>query len=222
MYSGKQTSFFQSYCGVRLGENLSPVLFSLFLNDIEDYLRSSRCSRIKLDSSDYDIEVYLQILVLFYAGDTVMFGTDEKTVHANFDAFYEYCEVWKLNINFNKTKIMIFGIRNTDNFQFYIGQDTISKCHEFKYLGVIFSITRSFYKAIKHNVEHTKKALHLLYKRINNSLINAAVRPHDITNFDLWLWDLGFPKYKHYEVSKEHTAVYALRWTRKGANRSTH
>ena len=30
MYSGKQSNFFNSYCGVRPGENLSPVLFSLF------------------------------------------------------------------------------------------------------------------------------------------------------------------------------------------------
>ena len=37
-----------------------------------------------------------------------------------------------------------------------------------KYLGVIFSKTRSFYKAVKHNVEHAKKSLHLPYKRINN------------------------------------------------------
>ena len=48
-----------------------------------------------------------------------------------------------------KQKKIIFGIRNTDNFQFHIGQDIISKCNEYKYLGVIFSKTRSFYKAIK-------------------------------------------------------------------------
>ena len=30
MYSGNQSNFFQSFLGVRQGENLSPVLFSLF------------------------------------------------------------------------------------------------------------------------------------------------------------------------------------------------
>ena len=120
------------------------------------------------------------------------------------NAFYEYFEVWKLNINFNKTNIMIFGIRNTDHFQFHIGQDIIFKCNEYKYLGVSFFKTRSFYKAIKHNVEHAKKAFHLLYKRIKNLYtpidlqLQAAVRPLDITNFALWLWDLGFPKHKSY------------------------
>ena len=134
VYSGKQTSFFQSYCGVRQGENLSPVLFSLFLNDLDDYLRPSRCSGIKLDSPDYDIAVHLQILVLLYADDTVIFGTDAKAFQENLDAFCEYYEVWKLNVNFNKTKIMIFGIRSIDNFQFHVGQDIISKCNEYKYM----------------------------------------------------------------------------------------
>ena len=41
---GNQSGFFQSYCGVRQGENLSPVLFSLFLNDLEEFLESRQCS----------------------------------------------------------------------------------------------------------------------------------------------------------------------------------
>ena len=32
-YNGEQSFFFQSFRGVRQGENLSPVLFALFLND---------------------------------------------------------------------------------------------------------------------------------------------------------------------------------------------
>ena len=33
-HAGEQSSFFHSYCGVRQGKNLSPVLLSLFLNDL--------------------------------------------------------------------------------------------------------------------------------------------------------------------------------------------
>ena len=39
---------------------------------------------------------------------------------------------------------------------------------EFKYLGIIFTKSRSFYKAMKNNVDQAKKAMHLLYKRIRN------------------------------------------------------
>ena len=115
-----------------------------------------------------DVDMFLKIFVLLYADDTVIFGTDEHTFQENLNAFNDYCNLWKLNVNFNKTKVMIFGLRNTDNFQFYIGHNAISICDEYKYLGVIFTKTRSFYKAIKHNVEQAKKSLHLLYKRINS------------------------------------------------------
>ena len=63
---------------------------------------------------------------------------------------------------------MIFGRRNYDGLEFKIGEHTISICDEFKYLGVVFSKSRSFYKAIKHNTDHSKKAIYLLYKHIRN------------------------------------------------------
>ena len=37
-YNGEQSSFFSSFGGVRQGKNLSPVLFALFLNDLESFL----------------------------------------------------------------------------------------------------------------------------------------------------------------------------------------
>ena len=107
------------------------------------------------------------------------------------------------------------------------GLDIISKCNKYKYLCVIFSKTRSLYKAIKHNVEHAKKAVHPLYKRLNTCnlhiLIDLQLQLFDHTILSILLYGceiLGFcaqPDYEnHYEVSKEHAVVYALRVTRKG------
>ena len=194
-YSGSQSSFFQSYCGVRQGENLSPALFSLFLNDLENHLTSHHCKGIPLDYEDDDISMYLEILILLYADDTVIFGTDPNSFQGNLNAFYEYCKLWKLQINFNKTKIMVFGMRNTDNLHFKIGENDISICKEFKYLGVTFSQSRSFYKSIKLNVEKAKRALHLLYKRINNlhipidlqvQLFNHTILPILLYGCEIW------------------------------------
>ena len=73
------------------------------------------------------------------ADDTVIFGTGENQFQANLDLFFEYATTWKLDINYDKTKIMIFGTRNDDRFEFKLGTHAISICKEFKYLGVIFS-----------------------------------------------------------------------------------
>ena len=164
MYSGEKSNFFNSYWGVRQGENLSSVLFSLFLNDLEDFLSNSNYSGINLNMPENDLDIYLKILTLLYADDTVIFGTDPKSFQENSNVFFEYSRLWKLNINLSKSKFLIFGFRNTNNFEFKLGYDTIDICDEFKYLGTIFTKHRTFFKAIKHNVDHAKKALHLLYK----------------------------------------------------------
>ena len=65
------------------GENLSLALFSLFLNDLEEYLTAHHCSGISVDYTDDDISVYLKILILLYADDTALFGTNPQSFQDN-------------------------------------------------------------------------------------------------------------------------------------------
>ena len=53
-YNGGQSSFFSSFREVRRGEHLSPVLFALFLNDLETFLsdRSCNCVNFKFRYDD--------------------------------------------------------------------------------------------------------------------------------------------------------------------------
>ena len=98
----------------------------------------------------------------------MIFGTDETKFQNNLNAFYEYSNIWRLDINYDKTKILIFGTRNDDRFDFKMGENKIQICKEFKYLGTVFTKSRNFNKAKKHNYDQAKKAMHLLYKRIRN------------------------------------------------------
>ena len=178
MHSGEQSCFFKSQIGVRQGENLSPILFSLFLNDLEDYMSSNGCNGFEFNMEDNQLNAYLKLMVLLYADDTVIFGTDAENFQNNLNVFFEYTQQWKLNINYHKTKVLIFGARNTANFEFKLGNNIIEICDEFKYLGVKFSSRRSFHKTIRHNAEHAKKALHLLHKRINSLHIPIDLQIH--------------------------------------------
>ena len=105
-YNGEQSSFFSSFRGARQCENLPPVLFALFLNDLESSLCDKSCNGVNFEFQYDNITLYLKLLVLFYADDTVIFGTDEKEFQNNLDIFYEYSELWLLiSINFDKTKL---------------------------------------------------------------------------------------------------------------------
>ena len=53
------SQFFDCNVGVRQGENLSPFLFSIFLNDLEWYLVSKNVSSLELDVNSDDIHIFL-------------------------------------------------------------------------------------------------------------------------------------------------------------------
>ena len=96
------------------------MLFALFLNDLEDFMKARSCPGISLEFVSEDLYFYLKLLVLLYADDTVIFGTDEISFQKNLDVFYEYAKMWKLDINYDKTKVLIFGTRNDDRFTLFI------------------------------------------------------------------------------------------------------
>ena len=104
-----------------------------------------------------DLDVYLKIVTLLYADGTVIFGTNPKAFQENINVFFVYSRLWKLKVNLSEPKILIFGIRNTNNSEFKLGDDTIDICDEFKYLGTVFTKQHTSFKAIKHNVDHAKK-----------------------------------------------------------------
>ena len=197
-FSGEQSTFFPCLRGVRQGENLSPVLFALFLNDLENFMHSNDCSGIDLERGTDTLYDYLCIFILLYADDTVIFGVDATDFQKNLDVFYESAKMWQLDINFDKTKILIFGTRNDDRFKFKIGNNIIEICKDFKYLGVVFTKSRSFCRAKKHNYDQAKKAMHLLYKRIRNlnlpidlqiQLFEHTILPIALYGCEIWAFE---------------------------------
>ena len=66
-YNGEQSSFFSSFRGVGQDKHLSPVLFALFLNDLESFLCDKSCNGVNFEFQHDDITLYLKLLVLLYA-----------------------------------------------------------------------------------------------------------------------------------------------------------
>ena len=70
--------------GVLQGECLSPFLFAMYVKDIEDYF-------------------YLR-----GADDITIFGETSDGLQKGLDILKDYCMGWKLTVNTQKSKIMVF------------------------------------------------------------------------------------------------------------------
>ena len=129
---------FSCYLGVRQGECLSPFLFSIYLNDIEAEFVHSNCKGV-------DISV-LKIFLMLYADDIVIFAEDQACLQEGLDVLFTYCKKWKLKVNVNKTKIMVFrrGGPLRRNVLFVYDGNIIDIVQKFTYLGIVFSTGGSF------------------------------------------------------------------------------
>ena len=58
-----QVFFFDCNIGVRQGENLSPIRFTFYLNDLEKYLTFRKVNGIDFDGLTDNAHVYFKLLV---------------------------------------------------------------------------------------------------------------------------------------------------------------
>ena len=128
MANGMQSEFFESHVGLRQGENLSPLLFALFLNDMETFFTEQKWNTLKFidklytDSHD-EVTGMLNLFVLMYADDTVIMAENEHDMQRNLNLLNDYCNCNKLKVNISKTKIMVFArsktrLNNIPTFKF--------------------------------------------------------------------------------------------------------
>ena len=173
--SDGSTEFFDCMKGVRQGENLSPFLFSIFLNDLYDFLQNN-IHGITNETVIEGAQIYLKLFILLYADDTVIFSDSEKDLQNALAHFKRYCDQWKLDINVNKTKILIFSNGRYNCKQiFKLGEKELDIVTEYKYLGLLFTKSGSYYKTKTNIAEQARKAMFALLRKIK-----ALSLPFDI------------------------------------------
>ena len=174
VHNNEKSEMFACEIGVRQGENLSPLLFCIYLNDLQEFLENAFVKGVDCISKDLENElvVYFKIFILLYADDTILLSESSEDLQNMLNEFDKYCEKWKLKINVKKTKVLIFSRgRISKHLKFFIRNDEIEIVKDYKYLGVYFSRSGSFLKTRKYLQEKAIKAMYgLLQKCRKNKL----------------------------------------------------
>jgi len=126
------TEFFKCTIGTRQGCISSPLIFSLFLNDLTLYLRQE-CDRGIFVSNEIP-----DLLALLYADDVSSFNDTVLQLQKQLDMISTFCDFVEMKINLDKTKIIVFRnggyLRQCEKW-FYKG-NPIEVVSFYKYLGM--------------------------------------------------------------------------------------
>ena len=171
---GACSNLFSCMTGLRQGENLSPILFSLYLNDLHDYFSEAGVlNGIEIPFND-DLYTYLKIFVLLYADDTVLLGDTENDLQNSLNLYQNYCDTWKLSVN--AQKVIVFSKGRQRNYNFKYNQSTIETLNEYRYLGIIFSRSGTFYKSKQALAKQATRAIYSLLRKVKKFLLPIYIR----------------------------------------------
>ena len=158
---------FSSNVGLLQGESTSPLLFSLFVNDLENNI----CNQ------DFGIHIVNTLIkVLMFADDMAIFSSTIDGLQTGINSLSRYCSKWGLTVNINKTKIVIFkrGGRLGIKEKWWFNGSIVEVVPSFKYLGCVLSSSGSYTNCITSLVSSARRALFCLKKFINN---NSEILP---------------------------------------------
>ena len=93
-HQGILSDIFECNFGVRQGESISPFLFNLFLNDLDEALSVGQFQGINIGD--------INIKTVLYADDLALLSETREGSQVGLDILYDYCHRWKLTINTEK------------------------------------------------------------------------------------------------------------------------
>ena len=196
------SNFFDCTIGVRQGENLSPMLFAIYLNDFERSI-SKNYNGLDMCSTDItntlfgdDIDSFIRLYTLLYADDTIVLAESANDLQIALDNVHEYCDLWKLSINISKTKIVIFSRGKVRKYaKFTYGKDEVQVVDDYVYLGTTFNYNGKMDKAIDKQITQASRAMYSMLTKckrlalpvdIQCNLFDNLVMPILLYGSEIW------------------------------------
>ena len=129
------TQPFLTTVGVKQGCVLSPLIFNLFINDLPDQF-DDQCDPVHLGGQ--------AVHALMFADDVVILSQSADGLRRSIDITVNYFNSIYLDVNFDKSQIMIFNSRglllnNHSDHVFQANGHTLKVVKEYTYLGFKFT-----------------------------------------------------------------------------------
>jgi hypothetical protein len=146
------TEQFNITSGVKQGDNLSPTLFNMFINDLAAEVKALNCG-VNVDGHN--------ICILLYADDIALIAPDERKLQCILDHVALWCKKWRMIISNDKSEIVHFRPTRVpqthSNFTF--NDLVIRIVSVYKYLGIHLDEHLSFKDASSNLSAAASRAL---------------------------------------------------------------
>ena len=170
VYGGNSSEFLNILGSVPQGSILSALLFLIYLNDIDENIKSD---------------------MFLFADDVALLNKfknrNDLEIELNSDLkqLNKWAQTWSMDFNPNKTEMVIFSNKKLkSNPNIYLKDVKINQVPEHKHLGLILSENMKWTTHIDYSIKKARKKLGLLRRQSQNltmkqkiDIFNTMIRP---------------------------------------------
>ena len=201
------SEFFDCPSGVKQGAVESPLIFSLYINAVADYVRKKGRHGVQM------VPGMSEVFSLLFADDVVLISTTPVGLQNQLDNLLHMSKTLSLRINADKTKVMVFrrGGHLATGENWFLDGTRLEVVNQYRYLGFIFTTKLSLSTALEDIATRGKRKgvqvlktlwnLRCMQSKVFTNLFDAQVQATLLYGAEVW----GLEKHDKVEVT--HTYV---------------
>ena len=169
LLEGEKSKPFDISQGVAQGCSLSPILFSIFINQLLDEVEKAGLGII--------IKNDVKVGGLMFADDFVGLTTNAEDLQKLINVVQGFCNKWRLKSNIKKSAVVVFSkVAITDMCAWKWGDKVIPRVVSYCYLGIEFAENGSWDSHVQKVIDNGKKKLNRLHRFVSNRNISTVAR----------------------------------------------
>ena len=147
--------------GVKQGCVISPLLSNIFQNDLHDIFDVNASDPIKLGD--------IKLNSISWADDLILLSKSKLGLQTCLNNLEMYCKRWGLEVNIDKTKVMLFSKRSQKPVDLFYGKTRLECVKKFNYLGFLITDNFKFSHLINDRIMKSNRVYNLVLQAFRTS-----------------------------------------------------